>query len=286
MAELTDKVAIVTGGGGGIGGAVARFLGSEGARVVVNDLPASTVAGQSAAERVAGQINAAGGEAIPSHTAVGPWDGGEKLVGETVEAFGRVDSVILCAGNFAPTLLLDLEQDEWQSLIAVHMTGQLTVSQAAARQMVTQGSGGHIVTFASRAAFAAPTPAYAAAKAGVMGMSSAMSRDLSQYGITVNCVLPSAQTPLFPGDVSSRPSGGGTPRPADIDPSSLAPLVGYLASDAAGDITGKFVYAAGSDFCFYDAPLVIGNRQTFVRKAGRWTLDELSATVPALVSPE
>lgn len=283
MEQLAGQVVIVTGGAGGIGGAVSRLLAREGARVLVNDLPARVAGERSMAERVVEEIRSAGGEAVASHTPVGPWESGDQVVGEAVQAFGRLDSVVLCAGNFAPTLLLDLTEAEWDSLLTVHATGQVSISQAAARQFVTQGGGGRIVTFASRAAFFAPTPAYAAAKAAVMGLSSAMARDLASHGVTVNCVLPSAQTPLFPGDAASRPTSGGLPPAVDVDPDSIAPIVAYLASDAAAGITGKFVYAGGSDICFYQAPLEISTSPSLIRKSGRWDLDELTTTIPTLL---
>jgi len=277
------KVAIITGGAGGIGSGIVRALADEGAKVVINDLPSPTPGQPSGADLVANEVNARGGEAIVSHARIGDWASGQELVAEAVKGFGRVDILVMCAGNFNATPVLELEQSEWDSIISVHLTGHVSCAQAAARQMREQGDGGRIITFASRAAFLGNSPAYSAAKAGVMGLTGALARDLAAAGITVNCILPSAQTQLFPGDAKSRPTSGGVPLTMDIAPDAIAPFVAYLASDAADKITGQFIYAAGGDICFYDTPLILSNRQTFLRKAGRWTVDELTATVPPLV---
>ncbi len=284
MGKFDGKAIIVTGGGGGIGGSVARLLGAEGARVVVADLPAREHGVPSAAERVAGEIVAAGGEAVPSHEVIGKWSSGQRLVDAAIDAFGRLDGVVTAAGNLAVSPLVDIAEEEWDAINDVHMKGQVSVLQAVARQLVAQGEGGGIVTFSSRASFYAPTPAYAAAKAGVLGLTTAASLELAPHGITVNAILPSAQTSLFPGDAQSRPVGGGTPFVADIDPAGIAPIVAYLLSPAARSITGRWVYAAGNDIAFYDRPLTLANRPTLLRGSERWTLDTLDQTLPSLLS--
>jgi len=283
MGKFTGKVAIVTGGGGGIGGAIARLFAAEGASVVVADLPAREPGSRSAAERVADEIVDAGGQAIPSHEIIGQWASGEKLVRTAVDAFGRVDAVVTAAGNLAVSPLVDITEEEWDAINDVHMKGQVSVLQAVARQLIAQGEGGSIITFSSRAAFFAPSPAYAAAKAGVLGLTSAASIELAKHGINANAILPSAQTGLFPGDAESRPVAGGTPFVADIDPANIAPIVVFLASPEGAGITGRWVYAAGNDIAFYDLPLVLSNRPTLLRGSERWTLDGLGQVIPGLL---
>lgn len=283
MGKFTGKAVIVTGGGGGIGGAISRLLAAEEAKVVVADLPAREPGAQSAAETVVGEITAAGGEAIASHTIIGEWGSGEALVKAAVDIFGSLAGVVTAAGNFGTSPLVDLSEEEWDAINDVHMKGQASVLQAVARQLIRQGDSGSIVTFSSRAAFFAPSPAYAAAKAGVLDLTSAASIELRQHGINVNAILPSAQTPLFPGDAKSRPVGGGTPFVPDIDPAALAPIVAYLLSPAAREITGRWVYAAGNDIAFYDLPLVLSNRPTLLRGGERWSLDSLDHVIPSLV---
>jgi len=283
MGKLNGKVALVTGGGGGIGGAIARLFAAEGASVVVADLPAREPGTPSAAEKVVAQIQEAGGEAVATHEVIGEWASGQTLIDRAVEAFGRIDAVVTAAGNLAVSSLVDITEDEWDSINDVHMKGQVSVLQAAARQMIAQGDGGSIVTFSSRASFFAPTPAYAAAKAGVLGLTSAASIELAAHGINVNAILPSAQTGLFPGDASTRPVAGGTPFVPDIDPAGIAPIVVFLTSPEGAPITGRWVYAAGNDIAFYDLPLTLTNRPTLLRGSDRWSLESLDEVIPSLL---
>jgi 3-oxoacyl-[acyl-carrier protein] reductase len=282
MGKFAGKVAIVT-GAGGIGRVISHLFAAEGAKVVVVDLPSREAGTPSAAERAVEEIRAAGGEAIASHEVIGEWASGEKIVQSALDAFGRVDALVSAAGNLATTPLVDLTEQEWDSINNVHMKGQVSVLQAVARQLIAQGEGGSAILFSSRASFFAPTPAYAAAKAGVLGLTSAASLELAKHGINVNAILPSAQTSLFPGDAQSRPVTGGTPFVPDIDPAGIAPIVAYLASTAGAAITGRWVYAAGNDIAFYDLPLVLSNRPTLLRGSERWTLDGLEAVLPSLL---
>lgn len=282
MEGFAGKVAVVTGGGRGIGRGIVESLAAEKVRVVVNDIYRDD-SGRSAADDAVEAVKAVGGDAVANYETVATWEGSRRLVEAAVEAFGRVDILVLCAGNLNVTPLVDLTEEEWDATMAVHLKGHVSCAQAAAKSMIAQGDGGRIVMISSRAAFFGMSPAYPAAKAGIMGLSAALARELAPHGITVNCLLPSAQTQLFPGDLSSRPQAGGTPLPSDIAPESLAPLVTYLVSSEAARVTGRFMYATGGDICFYPDPLVVSNAPTFLRKPGRWTADELSDTIPPLI---
>lgn len=282
MGKFTGKVAIVT-GVGGIGGAVSRLFAAEGAKVVAVDLPSREPGTPSAADRLVEEIRSTGGEAAASHEVIGQWQSGERIVQAALDAFGRVDAVVTAAGNLAATPLVDLTEEEWDSINNVHLKGHASILQAVGRQLIAQGEGGSIITFSSRASFFAPTPAYAAAKAGVLGITSAAAIEFAAHGINVNAILPSAQTTLFPGTADSRPVAGGTPYVPDIDPAGIAPIVLYLASPAGAGITGRWVYAAGNDIAFYDLPLVLSNRPTLLRGSERWTLEGLGEVLPSLL---
>jgi NAD(P)-dependent dehydrogenase (short-subunit alcohol dehydrogenase family) len=280
---LDGKVAVVTGGGRGIGRGVAFGLGEAGAKVFVNDYYRGEARG--AAEDVADEIHVAGGIAVANGEDISSFAGGAALIEAARKEFGRVDILVTCAGNFWPDMTLDVTEERWNAQLAVHATGTFACAQAAAKLMVEQGDGGRIITFSSRGAFFGPTPAYAAAKGAVMAMTAALSADLSARGITANCVLPSATTQLFPGDDASARTFGGVAAAESLNPNDIAPLIVYLATPLAGQITGRFIYAAGGDICVYPLPTSVGGGgTTYLRKpGGRWTVDEIADVLPAVI---
>jgi 3-oxoacyl-[acyl-carrier protein] reductase len=120
-------------------------------------------------------------------------------------------------------------------------------------------------------------PAYSAAKAGIMGLSAALAMEMHMAGtgVTVNCLLPSAVTQLFP-TTGPRPLGG-LPVPLSTHPDDVAPLVAFLATDDAAGINGRFLYASGGDVCVYGAPFQVAGGSCILRRPGRWTIKELGA---------
>jgi len=280
---LDGKVAVVTGGGRGIGRGVAFGLGEAGAKVFVNDYYRGEARG--AAEDVADEIHVAGGIAVANGEDISSFAGGAALIEAARKEFGRVDILVTCAGNFWPDMTLDVTEERWNAQLAVHATGTFACAQAAAKLMVEQGDGGRIITFSSRGAFFGPTPAYAAAKGAVMAMTAALSTDLSARGITANCVLPSATTQLFPGDDASARTFGGVAAAESLNPNDIAPLIVYLATPWAGQITGRFIYAAGGDICVYPLPTSVGGGgTTYLRKpGGRWAVDEIADVLPTVI---
>jgi NAD(P)-dependent dehydrogenase (short-subunit alcohol dehydrogenase family) len=283
MYGLDGKVAVVTGGGRGIGRGVALGLAESGVRVLVNDFFRGGTRG--AADEVADEIRAGGGIAVADGGDISSFAGGKELIDGAVREFGRVDIVVTCAGNFWPDMPLEVTEDRWNAQLAVHATGTFGCAQAAARHMVDQGGGGRIITFSSRGAFFGPTPAYAAAKGAVMAMTAALSAGLEGSGITANCILPSATTQLFPGDDASARTLGGVAAAQSLDPNDIAPLVVYLATPWAATITGRYLYAAGGDICVYPLPTSVGGGgSSYLRKpGGRWTVEEIAEVLPSIL---
>ncbi|MFW5470238.1 SDR family NAD(P)-dependent oxidoreductase [Knoellia sp. CPCC 206435] len=271
----------MTGGGRGLGRAIALELGGRGAAVVVNDLFVHED-GTPAAQRVAAEIVAAGGQALADTHDISDFDAAAHLVGAAVEAFRRLDILVTPAGNYRPSSILDLEEDEWDSVTGVHLGGHVACMRAAARQMIVQGDGGRIVTVSSRGGLFGTQVAYSGAKAAIMGLTSAAARELAEHGITVNCLLPSAMTQLF-----SIPAGnrrfGGMPETLHMEPEHIAPLVAYLVSPAAAEVTGQFLYSAGTDICAYAPPLQLAGVTTFARHTRGWTVEELAEYVPGIL---
>ena len=148
-------------------------------------------------------------------------------------------------------------------------------------EMMKQKNGS-IINISSRAASGGRgNAAYSAAKAGILGLTSALSMDLKEHGITVNAILPSADTKLFPGKTRG---GSNIPSAMWLEPEYVTPIIVYLASDEAKEITGRYFYAAGGDICLFARPLELpGGAHMFVRKMGKWTIDELSQIIPQVL---
>jgi NAD(P)-dependent dehydrogenase (short-subunit alcohol dehydrogenase family) len=192
---------LVTGGGRGIGRGIALLAASEGARVVVADyggrFDAVAEPSQGPADEVVADIAAAGGEAVACYEDVATMAGAERLVAAALERFGGLDAMVCCAGIAVQKPLWELDEDEWDAVIRVHLKGHFVCTKAALPHLMAQGSG-RIVTFSSSAALTAPLEgtSYAAAKAGVLGFTWSAARALQRHGITVNCIMPGGHTRL------------------------------------------------------------------------------------------
>lgn len=279
--SLAGKVAVVTGGGRGLGRGVALELARNGAAVVINDFFVDEQ-GVAAAQLVADEITTAGGRAAASTSSVTEFATADEIVQTAVREFGRLDILVTSAGNFARADILTMDQAEWDQVTSVHMNGHMACLAAAAKQMVKQGDGGRIVTVSSRGGLFGSQVAYAGAKAAIMGLSSAAARELAPHGITVNCLLPSAQTQLFTSGAATRRFGG-MPETLHMEPEYIAPLVTYLCTPAAADVTGRFLYASGTDICSYVHPLMVEHTTTFVRRTEGWTVRDIADTLPAVL---
>lgn len=283
--RLEGKAALVTGGGRGIGRGIALALASEGAKVVVNDI-AREPDGSSVADKVVAEITKANGTAVASYDSVTTMAGGQNIIRTATSNFGRIDILVNCAGNFVRVPAIETTEETWDSIIAVHLKGHFSCTKATALEMIKQRSG-RIINFSSRGAFIGSVGglSYATAKAGIMGFTTMLAKELKEYGITVNCILPSATTQLFPG--KKRPLGDNMPLPLTADPDFVAPIVVYLATDKACNITGQFIYAAGGDIAIYAKPLELLTPVTrLIRKVGKWTLDELDQLIPTIVGTD
>lgn len=291
--KLKGKVAVVTGSGGtGIGKAVAVDMAAEGAKVVINDI-GTLKDGRRAADVVVAEIKKAKGEAAANYDSVTTLAGGENLIKTALDSFGRIDILVNCAGNFkiAPTVA-DFTEEDWDLTMDLHVKGYFGTIKAAVPAMKRQNTGGSIINFSSGAAFQTggstmfpgglpfSFAAYGTAKAAVLGLTTNLSVELKKFGINVNAILPSAVTPLFPG-TRQRILGGPTGGPEDV-----APVVVFLATDKAREITGKFVYVCSGDFCIFPQPCELPGENIFIRKMGKWTVDELIEVFPQLVGLE
>ncbi len=280
--KLEGKVAVITGAGSlrGCGKEIALAMAIEGARVVVNDIYRNTD-GSLGADAVVEQIVKAKGIAVANHDSVATMTGAQHIIDTAINKFGKIDILVNTAGNYVKSTILEMTEEQWDSVIAVHLKGAFNCTKAASRYMAEQKSG-RIINFSSRGAFFGENPVYAAAKAGVMGFTRALSMELSEYNITVNAILPSAVTELFPG-AKPKHNADNMPTYEKKGAEYVAPIVVFLATDKAKDITGRFFWAGGGDILMYSLPFKMSAANIFIRKSGKWTIDELDETIPSML---
>jgi NAD(P)-dependent dehydrogenase (short-subunit alcohol dehydrogenase family) len=245
MGLLDDKVVIVTGSGNGIGRAHALLFAAEGARVVVNDAGGArdgTGAGDaSPADAVVKEIEAAGGTAVASHDSVANAEGAQAILELGVETFGRIDVLVNNAGILRDKTFMKMDEEMWDSVIAVHLKGTFLVSQAFAKHAVNRGGGGRIVNTTSVSGMLGNfgQANYAAAKAGIYGLTRTMAIELQKHRITVNALAPIAKTRM----TEDLPTFTGV---ETMTPEHIAPAALFLASDLCGDKTGHVLAVAGA----------------------------------------
>ncbi|NVK78810.1 SDR family oxidoreductase [Streptomyces morookaense] len=285
--HLNGKVAVVTGSGRGLGLAYAKALAAAGAAVVVDDVDA-----QAAAAAVK-EIEAAGGRAVAETAEVGGTEAAEALVARAVDAFGRLDVMVTNAGVLRDRVLWKMTDDDFDTVVRVHLRGTFTCVRAAVRRMREQGGGGRVVVAGSpagqRGNFGQTN--YAAAKAGIAAMVRTWAMELARDGITANAVIPVAATamtrtiPAFAPYVDALERDG-TPLPDALrkgegfgTTEDVAPLAVFLASDAAADVTGQCIGIGGDKLALWSHP-----QETAVAYAdGGWSAEAIAAAWPVSV---
>ncbi len=234
--RLSDRVAIITGASRGIGRAVALALAAEGAKVVVNYASSSD-----AAQQVVTAITDAGGSAIALQADVSKLEQVDALFNETLEKFGRVDVLVNNAGITRDTLLLRMKPEDWQAVIDLNLTGVFLCTRAVSKVMLKQRSG-RIINIASVSGqMGNPGQAnYSAAKAGVIGFTKTVAKELASRGITVNAVAPGFIATDMTSDLKSEEILKYSPLGRYGEPEEVAGMVRFLAADsAAAYITGQ-----------------------------------------------
>jgi NAD(P)-dependent dehydrogenase (short-subunit alcohol dehydrogenase family) len=287
---LAGRVAVVTGAGRGIGRAEAMRLAAYGARVVVNDTGAATdgsATGESPAGEVVEEITAAGGTAIADVNDISTVAGGEAVVQRAIDTWGAIDIVVNNAGIGRPHMVFNLEEQEWDDVVRVHLKGTFAVSRPACRWWRTEAKagrtrGGRLVNTATGLLLygGAGQSNYVAAKAGVVAFTDAVATEMQPYGVTVNAVMPSAQTRLAAiGWRIGRASAEETAFDP-TDPIHVAELVCYLSGPDAGGISGQCFQVRGGVVEHVRAWEVA---MTLERHDAGWTAAELARELPRLV---
>ena len=286
--RLKGKVAIVTGAGRGIGRGEALALASEGAKVVVNDLGGArdgTGASSSPAAEVVAEIKKLGGEAVANYDSVTTMQGGENIVKAAIDSFGKVDILVNNAGILRDRMVFNISQEDWDLVLKVHLYGHFYTIRAVS-PFLRQQRYGRIINTSSIAGLYATTYGqanYGAAKEGIVGLTRKVARDMGRYGVTCNCIRPNAGTRLTLSDEMRKT----WPQSAiemleQMKPEDIAPLVVWLASDAAANVNGRVFYVETGRIALYSEPVL----EKQLVKVGGWTIDELFMFMPVTLTGE
>ena len=273
MGLLDGKVAIVTGSGGGIGREHALALAAAGAAIVVNDLGGArdgSGAGHGMADKVVEEIRKAGGTAVANYDSVSTMAGGQGILKTAVDAFGRVDVLVNNAGILRDKTLAKMSEAEWDSVIAVHLKGAFCVSQPVFQRMREQASGGSIINTSSTSGLEGNfgQTNYGAAKAGIAGLTRCLALEGQKFGIRVNAITPVALTRM----TEDLPLAQNEAFKERMAPKHIAPLVVFLASDLAKDVTKKIFFVGGGQISEMRMTRTAG----VTKKDGLWTPDEIA----------
>ena len=246
MGLLEGKVALVTGAGGGLGETHALLLAQEGAAVIVNDLGGArdgSGGGNSMADQVVEKIKAMGGQAVADYGNVAKEEDANKMVQTAVEHFGKLDFLIANAGILRDKAFKNMTNEMWDIVLDVHLRGTYLTVKAAYNQMMNQESGGSIVVTSSTSGLLGNfgQTNYGAAKAGIAGFARCLFQEGMKYGIRVNVLAPAAWSRLTE-DIFPQ----GQNMAELLSPDKVSPLVVWLGSDDAKDVTGRTFLASGN----------------------------------------
>jgi NAD(P)-dependent dehydrogenase (short-subunit alcohol dehydrogenase family) len=283
VALLEGQVAVVTGAGRGIGRAEALLLAREGASVLVND-PGVELDGQGAdvgvARAVADEIEAAGGEAIADTHSVADHDAARQIIDRAIDVFGRLDILVNNAGITRDKMVYNTDAETFDAVVAVHLKGTFNMGKWACRYFRESGHGGRIINTTSAAGLVGNVGQtnYGAAKAGIAVMTLIWSLEMERYGVTVNAIAPAARTRM------TLAAFGGIEPDADQEfdamaPENVAPLVVYLASPPAAEVTGQVFGISGGDIELFEPWRPVRS----LSKDGRWTPGDLVKRMPEIV---
>jgi NAD(P)-dependent dehydrogenase (short-subunit alcohol dehydrogenase family) len=281
---LKGKVVLVTGAGNGIGAEIAKLAAKQGAKVVVNDLGSSAFgegADSRPAQKVADEIRAAGGEAVPSFHSIAAWDSAHAIVDDAVKAYGRLDVVVNNAGILRDVIFHKMTQNDWQSVIDVTLSGYFFVSRAAANLFRNQESGCFIhMTSTSGLIGNRAQVNYGAAKMGVAGLSKCIALDMSRFKVRSNCIAPFAYTRMtatIPSDTEVNKARVAILQ--KMTAAKIAPFTVALMSDSAADVTGQVFAVRNNEIVLFTQHRPLRTTQT----SDGWTPESCVETaLPAL----
>ncbi len=291
MGALEGRVAIITGAGRGIGREHALLFAAEGARVVVNDLGGALDGSRSTAspaEEVVAEIRDFGGEAVANHDNVAEWDGGARLVQNAIDAFGDLHVLVNNAGILRDRVLVNLSEDDWDSVINVHLKGHFVPTRHAATYWRERAKAGHpvaaaVINTSSTSGLLGNVGQsnYGAAKAGIAAFTVIVAEELGRYGVRVNAIAPAARTRMTestPGlaDYVVKPTDEAV---FDVwDPANISPLVATLAMESC-TATGRVFFVQGGTVRLFQNWTMTET----LERDDRWSIADLAARLPTLL---
>ena len=296
MAKLLEgKVAIVTGAGRGVGRGEALLLAKEGAKVVVNDLGGGfdgSGAAAGPADEVVAEIKSFGGEAVANYESVTDFQAAKKIIECAIEKFGKLNILVNNAGILRDKMFFNMAEEEWDAVLNVHLKGTFNCSRHACAYWREEHKAervheGKIINTTSDAGLLGNVGQtnYGAAKAGIAALTNILAREMERYGVSCNVIVPVARTRLTTDATPSmRAFMESTPPPGELDmldPENMAPLVVYLASDKAKDVSGNVFRLVGNKVWLLGGWHTV-DMQTKEEKA-RWTPEELDKAVKEML---
>ena len=274
---LEGKVAVVTGAGGGIGREIALMMSLAGAKIVINDIGASvTGEGASAtpAEQTKGIIEQRGGQAVINTNSVANWNAARGIIETAMDAFGRIDIVVNNAGILRDVIFHKMTEDDWNSVINVHLNGSFYVSRAAAEHFRKQESGSFVHMSSTSGLIGNFGQAnYSAAKLGITALSKSIALDMARYNVRSNCIAPfawSRMTGSIPAETPEQKAR--VEKIKQMTPDKNAPMAVFLASDQAKGVSGQVFATRNNEIFLMSSPRPIRS----VHRSEGWTPETIA----------
>jgi NAD(P)-dependent dehydrogenase (short-subunit alcohol dehydrogenase family) len=294
--RLEGKVAIVTGGGRGIGRGECLALASEGARIICNDFggcAAGPGGEQGPADEVVAEVKKMGSDAAANYDNVADFESGNRMVQQAMDTFGRLDIVVNNAGILRDKMIFNMTEEEWDIVLGVHLKGHFNLSKHASVIVRQQRSGVFVHTASESGLGNRGQGNYAAAKEGIIGLSRTIARDMGGYGVRSNALRPRAGTRLVISDeMREAAQKGGAAGMQGFQaleafgkanpPDAIGPFVTWLCTDAAANINGRDFMVSGPLIGLYSLPEIV--KKATNEPGHVWTVDELDKVIPEQVT--
>ena len=283
MGRLNKKVAIVTGAGRGIGKEICLYLANEGAKIVVNDLGGDRdgSGGGKIADEVVNEINGLGGESVANYDSVSTVEGGNNIFNTAIDSFGQADILVNNAGILRDRTLYNMEESDWDLIMEVHLKGHYNCTRPLVRYIRdTNRSDCRIINMSSVSGLFGNFGQvnYGAAKEGIAGFTRSLALEVAKYKCTVNTISPGAATRLTI-DLIEAAGRKYDENDWTQGPEQIAPIVAWLCTDAAKDVTSQIIHSQGGILGIMQQPAII---QSFTTE-DLWTLDQLDNLIPELI---